>query len=47
MLGNSMQSAFSKDMIAQALIKSGIDPKRRAETLSVEEFAKITENISV
>ncbi len=47
MLGNSLQSAFSKDNVTQALIKSGIDSKRRAETLSVEEFAELTENISV
>lgn len=45
MLGNSLQSVFSKEAIVQALNKSDIDPKRRAETLSVEEFANLTENI--
>lgn len=45
MLGNSLQSGFSKGIIIQALNKSGIDPKRRAETLSVEEFAKLTEQL--
>ena len=45
MLGNSLQSGFSKEVVNQALIKSGIDPKRRAETLSVKEFASLTENI--
>lgn len=44
MLGNSLQSGFSKEVVIQALSMSGIDSKRRAETLSVEEFAKLTEN---
>ncbi len=47
MLGNSLQSGFSKELVVEALNQSGIDSKRRAETLSVEEFAKLTENISV
>ncbi len=45
MLGNSLQSGFSKEVVIQALTKSGIDTKRRAETLSVEEFTTLTENI--
>ena len=47
MLGNSLQTGFSKELVIQAMNKSGIDPKRRAETLSVEEFAKLTENMSI
>ena len=47
MLGNSLQSGFSKKVIIQASNKSGIDPKRRAETLSVKEFANLAENISM
>lgn len=46
MLGNSLQSSFSKELVHEALNQSGIDSKRRAETLSVEEFAVLTEKIS-
>lgn len=38
MLSNSLQSAFSKESVIMALESSGIDRKRRAETLSVQEF---------
>ena len=47
MLGNSLQSAFPKDTVQKALEASGIDPKRRAETLSIEEFAILTNKLSV
>jgi len=47
MLGNSLASAFPKDSVLKALESSGIDHKRRAETLSIEEFAKLTEHISI
>ncbi len=46
MLGNSLASAFPKDSVLKALESSGIDHKRRAETLSIEEFAKLTDHIS-
>lgn len=46
MLGNSLQSNFSKELVHEALNQSGIDSKRRAETLSVEEFAVLTEKFS-
>ncbi len=36
---------LTKDDIADVLKESGIDPTRRAETLSIAEFAVITENI--
>ena len=35
-------SILSRDVIAQAISARGIDPIRRAETLSVEEFAEIS-----
>ncbi len=38
---NSMRDA-GVDGAADALARAGIDPKRRAETLSVPEFAKLT-----
>lgn len=47
MLGNSLQSAFPKDSVRNALESTGIDPKRRAETLSKEEFSHLTSCISV
>ena len=33
---------FKKEIISHKLSSSGIDPKRRAETLSLEEFAKLS-----
>lgn len=47
MLGNSLQSAFPKDSVRKALLESGIDLKRRAETLSIEEFAILTSKFPV
>ena len=35
-------SILSRDVIARAISARGIDPTRRAETLSVEEFAEIS-----
>lgn len=34
-----------KDMLAKAFENSGIDPRRRGETLSLEEFAKLANEI--
>ena len=34
-----------KEKLEEAFEKSGIDPKRRAETLSIEEFAKLADSI--
>lgn len=42
-LSNSLKSV-SKD-IKEILISTGIDPDRRAETLSLEEFARLTDNL--
>ncbi len=45
-LGNSLSGAMSlgeKAEVAEALASAGIDPKRRAETLTVEEFCRLTE----
>lgn len=41
---NSLSSGLlqlNKEMVNQALINADIDPKRRAETLSIEEFASL------
>ena len=47
-LQNSLASAggFDKERIKVILETAGIDPRRRAETLSVEEFVRITNGIS-
>lgn len=37
--------AFQSDLIAQALSQTGIDPLRRGETLSLEEFAQLADNM--
>ena len=42
-LGNALSSIFPKDKLNAILDSSGIDRTRRAETLSIEEFARITE----
>jgi 16S rRNA (adenine1518-N6/adenine1519-N6)-dimethyltransferase len=43
MLANSLCSLFPKEKIEEVLKTSGIDGKRRAETLSLEEFGRLTE----
>ena len=47
MLGNSLRSAFPKDSVLKALESSGIDHKRRAETLTIQEFGSLADNLSV
>ena len=46
-LGNCMKNLIGndKEKVSGILSAAGIDPQRRAETLSLEEFAKITEQI--
>ncbi|MBI4228593.1 MAG: ribosomal RNA small subunit methyltransferase A [Deltaproteobacteria bacterium] len=43
MLANSLCSILTKDKVEEILKASGIDRRRRAETLSVEEFGRLTE----
>lgn len=46
MLKNSLSGlGISTDMIEAALEKSGIETKRRGETLSIEEFATLADNL--
>ena len=46
-ISNSLQSgSFSKEEIAGALKVAGIDPQRRGETLSLEEFSNIAKEFS-
>ncbi len=40
-LSNALKSMFSGSEIEAALEKTGIDPKRRAETLTIEEFVAL------
>ena len=42
-LSNSLCSLLSKEKVEEILKLSGIDGKRRAETLSLEEFGRLTE----
>ncbi len=44
-LSNSNAFSMSKDELSQMLENLGIDPRRRGETLSIEEYAKISDNI--
>lgn len=42
-ISNSLGSQFPKGKVEEVLLRSGIDKKRRAETLSVEEFGRVAE----
>ncbi len=42
-LKKALSAKFRPEIIENALSKSGIDGKRRGETLSIEEFAKISD----
>ncbi|HOP79377.1 MAG TPA: 16S rRNA (adenine(1518)-N(6)/adenine(1519)-N(6))-dimethyltransferase, partial [Armatimonadota bacterium] len=42
-LSGSPDLGWSREKAEKALNKAGIDPSRRGETLSLEEFAAITE----
>ena len=45
-LGNALRTlGISRDMIQNALENAGIDAIRRGETLSLEEFAALTETV--
>lgn len=45
-LANSLRSLVPKDRVEEILKSAGIDRKRRAETLSIEEFARLTAEAS-
>ena len=44
MIGNSLKPFFDREHIETCLDKSGIDGKRRAETIGIEEFIRIANN---
>jgi len=44
MIGNSLKSSYDKETIVDCLERSRIDGKRRAETLTVEEFVELANN---
>ncbi len=48
-LNNSLTGVggVSKGIAAQALSEAGIDPSRRAETLSLQEFAKLSNQVAL
>ena len=45
MLPNSLVSGFSRDIVNEAIERSGIYRKRRAETLTIPEFARLSNEI--
>lgn len=44
-LTNNLRLQFSKQQIEAVLIEANIDPKRRGETLSIQEFATLTDGL--
>ena len=46
MIGNSLLSIFPREYVEDILKVSGVDRKRRAETLSVEEFGMLVQSAS-
>ena len=42
-LSSALKSTYSKEHILQVLEKAGVEPTRRGETLSLEEYAKISD----
>lgn len=38
---NALQNSYDKERVQQALLNSGINPARRAETLTLEEFIRL------
>ncbi len=44
-ISSALKSAFGPERVKQALASSGIDPKRRGETLSIDEFAALSRNL--
>ena len=45
-LSSALKDIFSKEAILTALEDSHVDPIRRGETLTLEEFARIADNLS-
>ena len=43
-LANALRSAFTPEEIQEALTKADINPTRRAETLTIEEFVTLANN---
>jgi 16S rRNA (adenine1518-N6/adenine1519-N6)-dimethyltransferase len=42
---NALSNHFDKALVARALTEAGIDPVRRGETLSIEEFARLSNSL--
>jgi 16S rRNA (adenine1518-N6/adenine1519-N6)-dimethyltransferase len=45
-LSTALKDRYSKEVIEQTLLASQVDPSRRGETLSLDEFAKISDNFT-
>ncbi len=45
-LRNALCAKFEREIIDNALVKSGIDGKRRGETLKIEEFATLADCVA-
>ncbi|WP_070121531.1 16S rRNA (adenine(1518)-N(6)/adenine(1519)-N(6))-dimethyltransferase RsmA [Bacillus marinisedimentorum] len=41
-LGHNLSDLFDKQAVAESLEAAGIDPKRRGETLSIEEYGRLS-----
>ncbi len=46
MLGNSLQSLLSREAAESVLAACGIDRSRRAETLSIEEYGMLANEVA-
>ncbi|OPL07503.1 MAG: 16S rRNA methyltransferase [delta proteobacterium ML8_F1] len=44
-LVNALSNAFDKEQVKEAVKTSGIDPSRRGETLTIEEFARLSNEL--
>ena len=41
----SSLDGYDKNSLSEALLAAGIDPGRRAETLTLEEFARLSDSL--
>lgn len=45
-LSSALKDSYSKEVILEVLAQAGIDPTRRGETLTLEEYAKISDTFT-
>ena len=46
-LRNALSASFDAEVVRESLVRAHIDPKRRGETLALEEFAALSAAIEV